>query len=263
MRKIEYNDLLISSLIGKIHQGDWIDVEQLFFELLIKNQSKITELNRGIEQLGEKLKEYLRSLRYTQLGNTQSLTLVDRMFDPLYNESSEVIHDEMKPVLPDKTLLLNFNYTPALSILLGETMYLGTDILHVHGSIISQKPLIFGYGDDSHPAYVDLENKGNNALMKNIKSFHYSRGFEYHRMLAFIESSEYEVFIVGHSCGLSDRVLLKQIFEHIKCKAIQIFHRQGIPNDFQDRHINVSRHFSDKLRMRKIVLPENLNTCFP
>lgn len=263
LRKVDYKDPLISSLISSMHNGNWVDIEQHFFELLIDAKHSVDKLNKSIEQLAKKLNEYLKSLNYSALDNVRSLTLLDRMFDPLYNESAEIVHSDRQPKRPENTLILNFNYTPALRFLLDNSIYSGVPTQHVHGSIYSGKPLIFGYGDDSHPAYQDLENGGNNALLKNIKSFHYSRDFEYHKLLTFIDSAKYEVFIVGHSCGLSDRVLLKQIFEHGKCKAIQIFHRLGIPNDFQDKHINVSRHFTNKLKMRRIVLPENSITSFP
>jgi purine-nucleoside phosphorylase len=54
----------------------------------------------------------------------------------------------------------------------------------------------------------------------------------YKNMLNFIKNSkEYEIFIMGHSCGISDRTLLKMLFEHEKCSAIKVFYHKYKKND--------------------------------
>jgi hypothetical protein len=68
---------------------------------------------------------------------------------------------------------------------------------------------------------------------------------------------------MGHSCGLSDRVLLNTVFEHKNCKSIKIFfHEQenGIDN-YTDIVQNISRHFDDKKLMRSKIVNKLL--CEP
>ena len=69
----------------------------------------------------------------------------------------------------------------------------------------------------------------------------------------FINEKEYDVMVVGHSLGVSDRVLLKTLFEDDNCKLITLFHR-GEDSHFRKR-IAASRHFDDKLKMRGKIKP--------
>lgn len=63
---------------------------------------------------------------------------------------------------------------------------------------------------------------------------------------------------MGHSCGLSDRTMLKEIFEHKNCKSILIhYHKWGSDtheNDYVNKTYEISRHFTDKGMMRKKVV---------
>jgi hypothetical protein len=72
----------------------------------------------------------------------------------------------------------------------------------------------------------------------------------------------FEVFIVGHSCGLSDRTLLKTIFEHDNCIGIKIYHRGNEYDHFQ-KNIAISRHFTDKAKLRDKILPFDQHAAIP
>ncbi len=64
---------------------------------------------------------------------------------------------------------------------------------------------------------------------------------------------------MGHSCGLSDRVLLSTIFEHDNCKKIRICF-YGDPqgqNDYTSKTYQISRHFNNKALMRERIIPFN------
>ena len=68
---------------------------------------------------------------------------------------------------------------------------------------------------------------------------------------------------MGHSCGLSHRVLLKTIFEHDHCRSIKIFyHDKGNGKDnYTDIVQNISRHFKYKASMRSKIVNKTL--CQP
>jgi hypothetical protein len=64
---------------------------------------------------------------------------------------------------------------------------------------------------------------------------------------------------MGHSCGLSDRILLNSIFERRNCKSIKIYYHQEseTENDFVEKTYEISRHFSikGKEKMRETIVP--------
>ena len=91
------------------------------------------------------------------------------------------------------------------------------------------------------------------AVMKSIK---YAETRNYQNLLAFLEADDYQVFIMGHSCGISDRTLLNTIFEHKHCKEIKRFYnkREDCTDNFTDLSINISRNFNDKSLFRERIV---------
>ncbi|WNH12129.1 hypothetical protein [Thalassobellus suaedae] len=87
----------------------------------------------------------------------------------------------------------------------------------------------------------------------------------FYDLTRFIESNDFQVYIYGHSCGISDRTMLNQIFEHEKCKSIKIFYYQVSEemNDFTDKTYEISRHFKDKTMLRKKLVPLELSRPMP
>lgn len=176
-------------------------------------------------------------------------------------------------------LVLNFNYTK----ILGE--YFDKEIredmvVNVHGDLGNKEinPIIFGYGDDHHDKYLALQEKGNDELLKYQKSMLYPRTNNYGRLELFLDGKnprktkknvtlgeaegDFEVLILGHSCGLSDRTLLRTIFEHDNCKKIHIAFYNDV-NDFDSKVIAISRHFTDKTKMRSRIAPFNEELKIP
>src|SRR5690606_37692919 len=124
---------------------------------------------------------------------------------------------------------VNFNYTLALENAItnrGQNkLYSMKDILYIHGDVKNQEKIIFGYGDDTDPVFKELEKTGEDEYLKHLKSFQYPLNKNYLELMDYIHYDQFEVIIAGHSLGISDRVLLKTIFEHDNCKAIRILHR--------------------------------------
>ena len=109
--------------------------------------------------------------------------------------------------------------------------------------------------------YKLIENIDDNEYLKNFKSFGYSQNSNYRKLLDFIDSDKYQVFIMGHSCGLSDRTLLNTIFEHQNCRSIKVYYYQWedqkteeIKDKYTEIIQNISRHFGDKKMMRSKVV---------
>lgn len=167
-------------------------------------------------------------------------------------------NDEEKRILklitkPKNVLLLSFNYTPLVR------MYNKKDIgvsNYIHGELSNPGSIIFGYGDELDDDYRNILQSGNNEFLTNIKSIKYLETTKYREMLAFIESSPYQVYIMGHSCGNSDRTLLNTLFEHKNCVSIKPFYYKK--EDGTDNYIeivqNISRNFGDMKLMRDRVV---------
>lgn len=112
---------------------------------------------------------------------------------------------------PDRIMLLNFNYTNTADMYMPEDNY-HFPINHIHGTLDNPDSVIFGYGDEKDEKYQEISKLNNNDLLKNIKSIRYLEDVNYRNVLTFIESAPYQIYIMGHSCGTSDRTLLNTLF---------------------------------------------------
>lgn len=183
---------------------------------------------------------------------------VDRSLGPPFiTDYSKFPHQFLRP---NNTLLLSFNYTNLSDLY--ESNGLGSTI-HIHGNLDSPSSMIFGYGDELDEEYKDLLKRSDNECLKNIKSIRYLESSNYRKLLQFIESTPYQVYIMGHSCGNSDRTLLNTLFEHRNCVSIKPYYYQK--EDGSDNYIeivqNICRNFTDMKLMRDRVV--NKTFCEP
>ncbi|MBF00664.1 AbiH family protein [Flavobacterium coralii] len=175
-----------------------------------------------------------------------------------------------------RNYFLSFNYTPTLDVYLSKMQddynaihddkkHFGQNtLIQIHGRLKDNNNLInFGFGDEMDDDYKNIERKNNNEYLKYIKSFQYTQNNNYKKLLDFIDSQKFQVYIMGHSCGLSDRILLNTIFEHENCRSIKIYFHQKDDgsNNYTDIVQNISRHFKDKKVMRSKIVNKSL--CEP
>lgn len=174
-----------------------------------------------------------------------------------------------KQGLEIENIFLNFNYTPTVdsyisSLLNDSENYYGNSInLQIHGKLNDGANKInFGFGDEMDNHYKLIEEKDDNEYLRNIKSFQYLQNSNYKRLLTFVESKKFQVYVMGHSCGLSDRILLNTIFEHVNCKSIKVFYyKKGDYDNYTEIIQNISRHFNKKKLMREKIVNKTL--CQP
>lgn len=208
------------------------------------------------------------SLYNTIKGMKSQGASMQNLINKCNNETHYIINQLM---YPNEILILDFNYTATTSLYRdefvehynpGRTGSRQPEIIHIHGQLNHPyNPIIFGYGDERGEDYQKLENLEENELLENIKSIKYLNTSNYDDLLSFIESDEYEVFVMGHSCGNSDRTLLSALFEHSNCLSIQPFYYEWIDSEtkeqkdnYSDIVRNISRNFSDKTSMRSKVV---------
>ncbi len=179
--------------------------------------------------------------------------------------------DKFFDLIPNHTLFLNFNYT--FTELHYEFPFHKSEwkkgkiaeFIHIHGSNRKEdnNPIIFGFGDELDEDYKRIEKLNDNDYLENIKSIRYLDTDNYKRLLEFVNSGKYQIMIMGHSCGTSDRTLLNTVFENENCASIKTYyHNKGDNNDnFSDIIKNISRNFNDKALMRDKVV--NKTYCEP
>ncbi|MBW8524271.1 bacteriophage abortive infection AbiH family protein [Chryseobacterium chendengshani] len=154
----------------------------------------------------------------------------------------------------DSVEVISFNYTSTEKIY---EKLIDFNVTHIHGELKNDdNPLIFGYGDELDDSYLQIEKLRNDAFLDNMKSINYSKTSNYKKVLSILESGLFQVYILGHSCGNSDRTLLNTIFEHENCASIKLFYYQDSPNTdrYFDTYKNISRNFNSKTKLRDRVV---------
>lgn len=165
-------------------------------------------------------------------------------------------------LLPDNIMALNFNYTKLAS------NYIEEDgecfkINNIHGELDKPDSVIFGYGDDLDENYKKISNLNDNRYLANFKSIKYLESDNYRKALQFMDAAPYQVFIMGHSCGNSDRTLLNKLFEHKNCVSIKpYYYTKGNTDNYLDIVQNISRNFTDMNLMRDRVVNKLYCDCF-
>ena len=154
-------------------------------------------------------------------------------------------------------MLVNFNYTRIADLYIPDRQYNHTfSVNHIHGSLSQLQSIIFGYGDEMDKYYKELEELNDNEYLNNVKSIKYLESKKYRELLDFIESAPYQIYIMGHSCGNSDRTLLNTLFEHENCVSIKPFYyvKPDGTDSYRELVQNISRNFKDKQALRDKVV---------
>lgn len=144
---------------------------------------------------------------------------------------------------PDNIMLLNFNYTDiADRYLLNDSAIFS--VVYIHGKLDAPKSVILGYADEFDKFYKEINEQDDNESLKNIKFIRYHEANNYKKVLSFIESDYYQVYIMGHSCGKSDRSLLKKLFEHEHCVSIKPFYYYVDKEKKQSNYIDIVQNIN-------------------
>lgn len=260
---IKYKNTFLKKISEMNSLENWVDIENEYYDELkqyYKDLNSIKSIHDDFQKIQGLLINYLTEQLNEKPPTIQKISQ--------YFYSPFIDNDFIKPIKQDekleKIIFLNFNYTT--------TMYLynygnevPNELIHIHGELNkNDNPIIFGYGNEREENYKLIVNKNRNELFKYIKSFRYSKNENYRNLIRNINAREYQIFIFGHSCGLSDGTLLSTLFEHPNCKSIKIFYYENPngKNNYEDTYMNISRHFSNPEKMREIVVPEKSSLAY-
>jgi hypothetical protein len=271
---VNFKSDLLKQLLKSSSVEKWVDIEGEFYEQLksildLKQASKkgaaLVDLNESLKVIIKLLEAYLIDLPAAPYLNeydeifTSKINAVD-----LYPKRSDAIID------PKETHILDFNYTNTISQYLTKINDSPSRkkplVNFIHGELQNDdNELIFGFGDEVDPMYKKMEDDSKViGYFEYIKSFWYLRTVNYRTLVNFIDSDDFQVYILGHSCGLSDRTMLQTIFEHPQCRSIKIYyHKHGETDNFVSLTHEIARHFSDKGLMRKRIVPKERSSTMP
>ena len=259
----------LRKLIKQYKEYNWVDVENEYYQLLCDLSTKkdglkeIEQLNKEFQNIQVLLHDYLDKVEQDYV-NENSLyfrkdILTKQLTDNLYNNNSK----------PESVLFLNFNYTITIKYYFTEIQKIipNSTIINIHGELKNKdNPVIFGYGDEDDETNFKLIEKYDECL-KYVKTYWYLRTNNYQKLMDFVSSNDYEVYIMGHSCGLSDKTLLSEIFNNENCRKIKALTYQKRNNedlninstDYIDKTYQIGRIFKNKGDMRKKLVPFNSN----
>lgn len=274
----------------------WVDIERFYYQELKKcwkeNHKNILILNQEFEMVKKVFENYILSITNKCDLNNIRFEEMAKVFEPYHNRSGGggiKFNEDFINKLPldvKKTLYRNtatlhpecnlhvlvFNYTKTLDCYQDVfKKYDSYSINHIHGEAGSKvNEVIFGYGDEKDPLFSEIKDININSYVDFMKSSSYLKTRNHFDLLNFINSRDFVVDIIGHSCGLSDRTLLKTIFENSKCKQIFLHYRQkktenseAFTDNYHDLSINISRHFDDQIMMRTKVANKEFCTVLP
>jgi hypothetical protein len=255
------NNILKNSIKG------WVDIEKAYFDLLKEsfNKSKINieQLNKDLIEIKLLLHQYLTQLDYSNSNYEEVALKYNSQFISKIKQTDLIDgFNEQVEVKTEKLFFINFNYTKTISNVMDfmgkqygfalKDNFPEIDICHIHGDLEDVKSMIFGYGDEMDMDYKSIEDSNDNRYFEGIKSFKYAENGKYRDLLRFVNSDDYQVVIYGHSCGLSDRIMLNEIFEHENCKSIKIHFYSK--QEFINKTMDISRHFKSNQLMRKKIV---------
>lgn len=236
---------------------NWVDIETEYYKTLIAiSKNDNTANNEKIKKVKILNKEFAFVKRLLHKYLEQEVCdkyefKIDDSNEILNYLISEIDSVDLASIQSYSTLFLSFNYTPTARIYsdsLKSKLY-NSNVNYIHGEIGNpdNPEIIFGYGDDKDENYKLIKGLNDNAFLENIKPFEYNNNDNFENLLDFLKQSKYNVYLIGHSCGLSDKYLLNQIFENDNCNSIKILYRvydDGL-DDFRNKPRDISRHFDD------------------
>lgn len=285
--KLELKNNFLVHLIKIKKEFEWVDFETEYYKLLKRKLEKkgsardigIKTLNQEFVLIKIALEKYLNKAQDNFIKSVSDHITYEKIKEILYQIYLPINEEDLSEkgrkfikstgdkLELDEVCFLNFNYTRTQELYTddgkinhyGGKKHFSDDRIiniHIHGELgNSENPIVFGYGDELDESYSLLEKSENNQFLENIKSIRYLESNSYKNLLRFIYAKPYQIIIMGHSCGLSDRTLLNTLFEHENCHSIKVFYRENEKgNNFRDIVQNISRNFTNKADLRDKVV---------
>jgi len=249
--KPNFKNRFIGILLYDLAVHNWCDIEYKYFiELLnstdLGNSKRPYANSKKLNDDFEVIKRYLSEYLIEEEKQAKKLESYENLFKKFADSNN--------------TLILNFNYTRTLNTLYGNVIK--CPLMHIHGKLEDKtNPMIFGYAANNEQTRK-LYEFNDNEYLKNIKKNLYKRTNNKNGLNKFLGENNGEIykryperkidiFIFGHSCGLSDNLILKEIFNHEAISSIKIFY-YDTPENYFDTQVNIDRIMDDNVKFGKL-----------
>lgn len=264
---IKSDNIFFLNLLSHSIEKNWYDIEQFYYDELL--YTSVDDNSRfhafGIEKLNSdfnQIKILLENYLTMQEKGVKPISTFNTFFSKLIEARSNRRND----------LILNFNYTNTLNSY--TTISNNFDIMHIHGELNHIKnPIVFGFAANLEENRVLLDKNDFNYLT-NIKKHNYKFTRQEEVLKGYLSYNEpINIYILGHSIGLSDKLILNQIFNHKNIYRIKVFYHNNHLNYFKTQ-VNIDRimdndenfekleSFEKALRMPQYKDNQKLNTEF-
>jgi len=255
--KNQWSNRLIHCFMSLSGVNLWSDIEYSYFKALQNYNHRGHFINsfgvdynyKSAEELNQEfqiIKDYLEKYLTDEQKDFKKIEGFSYLFSKFNNEH---------------TTVLNFNYTNTVNEYLKNSKRINLN--HIHGEVKNpDNPIIFGFAANDKES-KELIDKDDNELMRNIKRVNYKltdNEFRLKRQLDDEETQWVDILIIGHSCGVSDKLILNEILNHKKINSIRVLHYNEIEG-YRNIAINIDRIVDDysKEKSEPKVFPKLLN----
>ncbi|TXN37699.1 hypothetical protein FVB32_05270 [Flagellimonas hymeniacidonis] len=262
-------EFINNKFLGKLYANryiNWFDIENAYFQELVitknrilgggstkKNIEGLEVLNREFTEVKDLLSKYLKTIEITKSQEIQDF------FDSYLRRAANAY-------------IINFNFTNTIEDYFKRDDYpLNIETNYIHGSLMENN-IVFGYGNDKDSDYEDIKNLEIDEFLMYFKTFEYQRNSNYNQIHdhAIKLFTKFEILVLGHSLGTTDKTLLAELFNSTGCNKVHIFKRRDLENNpnnafkgFIKLTYSASRIFANEETLRKKLSNYEQSAFFP
>lgn len=243
---VTFKNTLLEKFIKRSILENWSDVEEIYFNELNNVCLNYTKLKKeALELLNKEFDEIIISLKkyLNKILNNPGITYHINQFNIFFANLNRKYNE---------TLILNFNYTNTLDYYIeGKDNIKKNDI---HGQLdCEENPIIFGFAVNQMDSEKFL-NTGEKEFTKYIKRYLYKKTNKEKALREFLDRTEpINVTIIGHSCGISDHLILNQIFTHQNVSKIRLMYFKN-REEYLKQCFNIDRIVKDEVIFSKKIV---------
>lgn len=217
----------------------WSDIESVYYQILTNLNNK-QYLSDEFGDVWEYSNVNELNSDFDEIKKWLAIHLEDQQKD---FKQIENYTDFFRSLCKQDAVILNFNYTNTVKEYI-KRCDLNIEVIHIHGELNSpENPIIFGFAASNEESKKLLAENDNNYV-QNIKKFNYLYTNNEDRLKEHLQSKEFNVFILGHSCGISDKLILSQILNHEGIVKIYPFYFKNRMGYFETM-VNIDRIIDD------------------
>ena len=257
IQNIELGDNKLLKVLHESKKELWSDVEHTYYEIL-KNFDNKKYLQNTIGDVWEyeDIKDLNQEFEKIKNWLCQYLEWEEAKFEP--NKNYQLFFEALSRKDP---VILNFNYTNTVKVY-NDVTDRNIEIIHIHGELNKpENPIIFGFAASNEES-KELLIQNDNNYVRNIKKFNYLYTNNEDKLKEHLKSTEYNLFVLGHSCGVSDKLILSQILNSKGIVKIYPFYFKDRKGYFETM-VNIDRIIDDYSKTEMKNISFNKLVSFP